>query len=178
MTLLTQPDPAVRQLEHLYRLHRSWLQKWLQSRLGNHSDAADIAHDTFLRLLTAPEHSREKQGGWQLQEPRSYLTLVAKRLMSNLQRRRALEAAYLGVLAQQPQLQAPSPEERLQIIETLLKIDLLLDDLPGKVRSAFLLAQLEGLGYARIAERLGVSERSVKRYVAQALAHCILAMEQ
>ena len=42
------------------------------------------------------------------------------------------------------------------------------------VRQAFLMAQLEGLGYVEIAPRLGVSERTVKRYMAEAMAHCIL----
>jgi len=38
-----------------------------------------------------------------------------------------------------------------------------------------LLSQLEGLRYGEIAARLDVTERSVKRYMAQAYAHCLLA---
>jgi RNA polymerase sigma-70 factor (ECF subfamily) len=33
---------------------------------------------------------------------------------------------------------------------------------------------LEGLGYHEIAERLHVSERTIKRYMAQAYEHCLL----
>ena len=47
--------------------------------------------------------------------------------------------------------------------------------LPRPVRRAFLWSQLEGLGYREIAERLQVSERTVKRYMAQAYEHCLLA---
>jgi DNA-directed RNA polymerase specialized sigma24 family protein len=36
------------------------------------------------------------------------------------------------------------------------------------------MAQLEGLGYAEIATELAVSERTVKRYMAEAMARCIL----
>ena len=42
------------------------------------------------------------------------------------------------------------------------------------VRRAFLWSQLDGLGYREIAERLQVSERTVKRYMAQAYEHCLL----
>ncbi len=48
------------------------------------------------------------------------------------------------------------------------------DGLQAQVRRAFLLSQLDGLGYRDIAERLEVSERTVKRYMAQAYEHCLL----
>jgi RNA polymerase sigma factor (sigma-70 family) len=158
----------------LYSDHHGWLQGWLRRKLGHAGDAADLAQDTFLRLLCAPEHTPERQSAWQLREARAYLTVVAKRLMVNMYRRRSLEAAYLEALAQLPEQFSPSPEHRLLILETLNELDALLDALPAKVRSAFLLAQLEGLGYAEIACRLDISERSVKRYMVQAMAHCIL----
>jgi len=110
-----------------------------------------------------------------LQEPRAYLKTVGKRLLINFYRRRSLEQAYLDALATLPADVAPAPEQRWQVLETLHALDQLLDGLPAKVRRAFLLSQLEGLGYREIAERLKVTERSVKRYMAQAYEHCLLA---
>ena len=49
----------------------------------------------------------------------------------------------------------------------------LLDGLPARARAAFLLSQLEGLAYADIAQRLGVSVSMVKKYMLQAMAHCM-----
>ncbi len=161
----------------LYSDHHGWLQGWLARRLGNAFDAADLAQDTFVRLLDAPDATPEKQQGWRLREPRAYLTVVAKRLMANLHRRRALEQAYLEALALAPEPLAPSPEQRALLLESLQRIDAMLDGLASPVRTAFLLAQLEGLGCAEIAARLGVSERSIKRYLAQAMARCILLIE-
>lgn len=168
-------DPALHPHIHtLYSDHHGWLQGWLRRKLGNAFDAADLAQDTFLRILTAPDHTPEKQCDWQLREPRAYLRVVAKRLLANLYRRRSLEQAYLDALSALPDPLAPSPEQQAIILETLQEIDAMLDGLAPPVRQAFLMAQLEGLGYAEIAAKLGVSERTIKRYMAEAMARCIL----
>ena len=59
------------------------------------------------------------------------------------------------------------------MVETLAKIDEMLDGLPERVRSAFLWCQLEGLSHAEIASRLSVSVSSVRQYIAKALLHCL-----
>ena len=59
-------------------------------------------------------------------------------------------------------------------LESLQAVDQVLDALAPKAREAFLLAHLEGLTYAAIAERLGVSMTSVKRYLMQAHRQCFL----
>lgn len=108
---------------------------------------------------------------------RAYLHTVAKGLLINHWRRRDVERAYLEALAATPEACAPSPEARLLIIETLVRIDHMLAALPDKVRQAFLLSQLDGLTYAVIAERLGVSERMVKKYMARAMFECLLVAD-
>lgn len=171
------PDPTHGRLPSIYAEHHGWLRGWLTRRLGNPVDAADLAQDTFVRLLSAPASTPERQRGWVLDEPRAYLTVVARRLMASLLRRRSLEQAWLEALASVPPALAPSPEDRLLILETLNDVDAMLDGLRPLVREVFLLAQLEGLAYRDIATRFNLSERTVKRYVAEALARCILLAE-
>ena len=158
-------------LSSLYRDHRSWLEGWLRRRLGNAWDAADLSQDTFLRVLASAQPIA------QMQEPRAYLVTVGKRLLVNFHQRRSLEQAYLNALASLPPACVPSPEQRWLLLETLQALDELLDGLPAPVRRAFLWSQLEGVGYREIAERLQVSERTVKRYMAQAYEHCLLVDE-
>ena len=153
----------------IYSHHHGWLKRWLRAKLQCADHAADLAHDTFVRLLMAPPENRQT-----LREPRAYLTTVAQRLLIDHYRRLSLEQAWLETLAQQPQLLMQSPEERLLVRETLQRIDAMLDGLPPLVRSAFLLAHVDGLGYGEIARRLAVSERSIKRYMVQAFERCIL----
>lgn len=159
-----------REVQTLYSDHHGWLFGWLRRRTGNAFDAADLAHDTFLRVLTARNKGRDAD----LREPRAYLTTIAGRVLLNHYRRLSLERAYLEALAVLPDAQAPSTEDHVIILETLHDIDVMLDRLPPKVRTAFLLAQLEGLTYAQIAAQFQVNVRTIKRYMATAYEECIL----
>ncbi|VVN28290.1 putative RNA polymerase sigma factor FecI [Pseudomonas fluorescens] len=160
--------PKEQTLHDLYRDHRGWLEGWLRGRLGNGCDAADLSQDTFVRLLASSQRIAD------LQEPRAYLLTVGRRLLSNFYQRRSLEQAYLAALALMDEATAPSPEQRWLLLETLQALDELLDGLPRAVRRAFLWSQLEGLTYSQIAERLQVSERTIKRYMAHAYEHCLM----
>ncbi|WP_066271875.1 sigma-70 family RNA polymerase sigma factor [Hydrogenophaga palleronii] len=153
-------------LTQLYQQHHGWLRGWLYRHLGHAGDAADFAQDTYLRVIES------RQALEQIREPRAFLTTVARHVMLSHLRRREVERAYVDALARLPEALAPSPEERAIVLETLCEIDRILDGLPARVRQAFLWAQLDGMPYAEIAERLGVSLSSVKQYMARAIRHC------
>lgn len=154
-------------LHSLYADHHGWLLERLRHKLANACDAADLTQDTFMRALVA--------GGIEnIREPRAWLTTIARNLWLAHYRRRSLERAYIDALAALPEAVSPAPEHEALLLEALQEIDAMLDGLPSRVRDAFLMAQLEGLTYAQISEQLGVCERSVKRYVAQAFARCVL----
>ena len=159
------PDP----MHVLYCDHHGWLQDWLRKRLGNHFDAADLAHDTFLRVLKAQARTPPDR-------PRAYLCTIAKGLVVDLARRRALERAYHEALAALPRQDVPSLEAQAVMKDALFEIDAMLAGLGGKVRQAFLLSRLEGLPYPEIARRMGISPRSVHNYVARAMEHCCLLL--
>jgi RNA polymerase sigma-70 factor (ECF subfamily) len=161
-------DPLLRSAVHsLYCDHHGWLQGWLRKRLGNSFDAADLAQDTFVRVLKARSAS-------EIREPRHYLSTIAKGLLVDLFRRRSLEQSYLDALACVPEAEQPSLEEQAILLEALLEIDRMLDGLGAKVKQTFILSQFEGLPYPDIAQRLGISLRSVNNYMAKAMAHCCL----
>jgi RNA polymerase sigma-70 factor (ECF subfamily) len=156
-------------LHTLYIDHHRWLHGWLRKKLGCSHRAADLAHDTFVRLLTC-----EKAPA--IQEPRAFLTTVAQRVLSNHRRRELIERAYRDALAQLPEALAPSPEECAIVLETLVEIDQLLGDLPVRVKRAFLYAQLDGMSQTEIAGELGVSVSTVKRYLVKAGTQCYFSL--
>lgn len=150
----------------LYQSHSAWLLGFLRRRLGSGFDAADLMQDTFLRVLLRPRVFDGTTG------ERSYLATIARGLCIDHWRRRQLEQDWLAALAARPEAMQASPEQRALIIETLHEVDAMLLRLPHKVRHAFLMAQLDGMPYREIAVEIGVSERMVKKYLAQAFLHC------
>ncbi|MHA4871586.1 sigma-70 family RNA polymerase sigma factor [Duganella sp. PWIR1] len=160
---------AHQQISLLYHEHHGWLAQWLSHKLRCRDLGADLAQDTFMRVL----------GGrlpLDLREPRAYLTTVAKGLLISHLRRQQLEQAYLEALAVMPEPFQPSPEERLAVLESLIEIDAILDRLPAKARQVFLLAQLDGLSYAEICAALSISLSTVKRHMVLAFQRCLAAL--
>jgi RNA polymerase sigma-70 factor (ECF subfamily) len=159
-------EVAVRtDVESLYIDHHGWLYGWLRRKLDSSFHAADLAHDTFLRVLNRHEPV-------DVAEPRAYLATIARGLVVDFHRRHALERAYLNTLATLPEPQQPSLEARAIMLESLTAIDAMLDGMKPAIREAFILSQIEGLTYADIATRLGVSVRTVNNYMLKALEHC------
>lgn len=161
-------DDGQQDLTRLYQDHHPWLLQWLEKRVQDRVQAEDHAQDTFLRVITAKESSN-------LNEPRAYLTTIAKRLLINHWRRNAIEQAYLARLATYPEEMVISAEDSAIVLEVLREIDELLNQLPAKVRKAFLWAQLDDLTYAEIGQQLGISDRMVRKYMAQAMFQCLSA---
>lgn len=158
---------ANQHLHALYRDNSGWLRGWLHKRLNNAADAADLAQDTFVRVLLA-------RTAGTLQEPRHYLATIARGLVIDLYRRRSLEQAYLDALKLCPEVHAPSAEARALVLDSLLAIDRMLDGLGPRTRQVFLAIQLDGLTYEKTAERLGVSVTTVRKHLAAGLMHCLL----
>ncbi|MNR82268.1 putative RNA polymerase sigma factor FecI [compost metagenome] len=169
---MASSDNALHQeITTLYSDHHGWLQGWLRKKLGDASKAADLTHDTFLRLLSREELIATR-------EPRAFLTTVAQRVLFSHWRREELEHAYLNALMQLPEELAPSPEERAILLETLVEIDRMLDGLPLPVRRAFLYSQLDDMSHAEIAAELNISITTVKRYLVRAGVQCYFALAQ
>ncbi|MCB5187791.1 sigma-70 family RNA polymerase sigma factor [Methylobacillus caricis] len=166
---MTAPHLPHELFHHLYSDHHGWLIGWLRRKVKEKEQAADLAQDTFLSVLSS-NYTQD------IREPRPFLATVARRLVANYHRRQAIEEAYLEALASLPEAHAPSPEDRALALELLQQIDQALGGLPSRAKKAFLLAHLEGLSYAEIAEVLQVSTSSVKQYLTRANQQCFFSM--
>lgn len=158
-------------IEQIYEQHHSWLYGWLKGRLNDAGDAADVAHDTFVRILAA-------RNATHIREPREYLATIARGLVIDRYRRSAIETAYLQALATRPEASAISEEDRALIIETLMAVDKALAGLGARTQRIFMLSQIEGLTYQQIAVQLQVSLTTVKKHMIRALTECALIMAQ
>lgn len=156
-------------VEDLYRVHHRWLVTLLRRKTGNVDQAADLAHDTFERVMRDDIRAI-------LAAPRACLTNIARTLAIGHFRRAAVEAAYCEVLARQPYDQAPSPEEQALVVEAVTAVCAVLDGLSNRVHRVFMLAQVQGLSQPEIARELGITSNAVQKALSKALQHCYLAI--
>ena len=155
-------------ISNLYCEHHGWLFGWLRRKLGCAQNAADLAQDTFTRILNARESVAT------LREPWAFLSTTARRLIIDQVRRKQIENAYLQELALTAQALEgfQSPEQILTTLEALEHIAFILEGMQDKVRQAFVLYYLDGLKQSEIARQLALSDRTVRKYLIQSLRHC------
>ncbi|KQS02243.1 RNA polymerase subunit sigma-70 [Sphingomonas sp. Leaf357] len=150
----------------LYASHGDWLRDWLRRHTRCSHRAADLAQDTFCRLLEAKDAQP-------VRDPRGYLSTVARRILIDDIRRREIERAYLAVHAVRTgEVDHLTPERIAEAAQLLGAIVDLLETLPEKARRAFLMIRFDRLRYAEAGRQLAISERMAKRYVARVYAHC------
>lgn len=154
----------------LYRQHHSWLYQWLKRRLNHSEDAADLAHDTFIRIL-------KRKDQLYFDQPRALLTTVAKGILINWYQRKSIEKAYLEALSSRPEYDEISPEQKISAIESLCLINQLLNQMPERQQRVFIWSQLEGLTQQEIANRLNISTRTVMRDLVAVLTQCLAIMD-
>lgn len=164
-------DPA--SIGLLYTDHHGWLFGWLRRRLGCPHNAADVAHDTFARILA----TRDNLG---VREPKAFLATVARRLLIDRARRWRIEQAYLDqLMLMSEDLEGfPSSEQVAMAVEALEQLARALAGLAAGPRSALLLRQLDGLTHQQIADQLEVSTKTVQTWLIKAMVHCHAALPE
>jgi RNA polymerase sigma factor (sigma-70 family) len=160
-------------LADLVALHGVPLEKFLTRKLSSPEDAAEVAQDAFLRIhrMAEPEN---------LDNARAFLFQVANNLALDQLRRRTLHFRFLNAEKSLSTDGEPidinaigaSPEQIISAREKLAAIYQAVDELPFKVKQAFLLHRKTGLSYSDIAQQMDVSVSSVEKYILQALKHC------
>lgn len=158
--------PFHTEVEDIFRQHHAWLRGRLVLRASSHSEAEDVASETFLQLT---------EGGVvaDIRHPRAFLSTIAKRILIKLWQRQDLEAAYQDTLRHMPEAVALSPEAHAMLVEAICQIDRALAALPLPVKTVFLLSRLEGMRYPQIAEHMGISLATVERHMRRALLQCL-----
>ena len=73
------------------------------------------------------------------------------------------------VIASAPDLAGRAPVDEVQTHETMQRLEVAIQDLPGRQREAFMLRTFEGLNVAGTATAMGCSEGSVKTHYSRAV---------
>ena len=147
------------------------LLRFLARRLGNSHDAADVAQETYARIL-------DRSGGAVITQPRAFLFRAAINLSLDLHRQQRAQATLpLDAQAESQPCPAAGQEDRAYQKQQLSRLDRALRELPDNCRKAFVMRQVEGLTHGGIAARLGFSRDMVAKHLVRALRHCRLRMK-
>jgi RNA polymerase sigma-70 factor (ECF subfamily) len=142
------------------------LQRYLLRRLRNAANAQDLAQEVYLRLLRF-------EGAAQVRDFRAYVYKIAAHVMYEFRFRARERFVTFDSEAvrewEQDSAQAESNplEERLHAEREL---QALLAQLHPTCRAVLLAHKRDGLSYSEVAQRLGLSEHTVKKYVFRAMA--------
>ena len=142
----------------------------LTRRLGCSERADEALQETYLRL----EQGREIGP---VQSPSAYLFRMAVNTATNqlVAQNRRLTVSETEALLQVPD-ETPGP---MRVIEARSEIEALeraLAELPDRRREIFFASWVEGLSHRAIAERFGVSVRTVQVDLKRALEHCAVRL--
>lgn len=158
--------PERHRLQQLYRDHFSWLCGWLSKHTRCPEHAADLAHDTFCRVITSDASDA-------LREPRAWLTTTARRLLIDQLRRQEREAACMDYLAVAREgNDEPSLEQAFIARESLETLVSTLDRSSEKQRLAFLMYYVDKQPRKTVAVQLGISPRTLGKYLHQTADRC------
>jgi len=142
------------------------LRALLLRRGRTREEAEDLIQDAFLKMQEYCEK------GGQVHQPEGFLVRTALRLAANARRD---EHRDLYCEEQVEDLTfiidtTPTPDEVLAGDECLKRMRDALDAVSRRTREIFFMQRLDGLTYAQIAQRLGVSVSAVEKHIASALA--------
>jgi RNA polymerase sigma-70 factor (family 1) len=124
--------------------------------------ARDIVQDIFLKIWDSRTNLER------IESFENYLFIMTRNRIISVMRKKLLEPV-TDSLEELIEETGPSAEQRLSLkqAEELLEKGIVL--LPPQRRAVFLLSRKEGLSYAEIGERLGISPSTVKGHMIQAL---------
>jgi RNA polymerase sigma-70 factor (ECF subfamily) len=157
--------PEVVCLEALYRKESPRLLRSLARRTANREEARDLLHDIFVRIvrLGATRPLR-------LERAEAYLSRAA----SNVLRDRAKSALHKStrnsVSADLVSLAGPDQQVLLESRDMLSRLEAAMLKLRPRTREIFMAHRLDGLSYAEIAERTGLTIKGVEKQMSKAIA--------
>ena len=142
------------------------LRRRLTRRFGSVEVATEVLHETWLRLGQVAEIAA-------VERPESYLYRMALNVAVDRHRAdvRWFDKTELEALLRADDDQL-DPEHIVAMRSEIAALERVLAELPARRRAVFMAALVEELPYRDIAERLGISLRSVEREMSRAFEHC------
>lgn len=160
------PGTARKTLRNLLISRYDDFKRRLARRVGSQDVAAEALHETWIRLGQLDDTQAVRR-------PESFLYRIAFNVAIDKHRSHSRwvgRAELEAVLA--PDDDLIDPEHIVSMRSEMAAMMKLLGNLPERQRAIFMAALIEELSYREIAERFGISLRSVEREMSRAFDHC------
>ena len=153
------------------RYHVSLL-GFLRQRLRQSEDAADVAQETYIRMM-------QYEGSREVQSPSSLLFRIAINVARDLGRSEQVRRVRDQCQFDDLELDSgrPGPERELAAAQDLDVLYAAIEALPPKCRQVFLLSRVNEMTYPEIARHCGISVKMVEKHISHALAACMARVE-
>lgn len=149
----------------LYQAQGSSLRRFI-ARHVNADRAPDLVHQLFTKFLSIPPDKRAR-----IASPAAYLKRSARNLVHD-QRKAAQRQSQAHHLSDEDvALRAPCQIAALEARDMLNRIEQAVQALKPVTREIFLAHRLDGYSYNEIAERTGLSVKTVEKHMSRAIAH-------
>lgn len=165
-------DDHAEAMQAMYRRHRDELCRHIRKTFGvGPPDPEDIVQSAFAKFGALPEPSA-------IENPRAYLFRTAHNLAIDAQRSlHRFDSFSRNVEILDGASHDFDAADVLESREELARLDVVLSTLPQNQRNALLMHRLDGLGFAEIGRRLGVTGAGARHLVMRAMASCMDAMD-
>jgi len=147
--------------------HERAIRSWLARRTHD-LDIDDIVQEMYARLASLDDANG-------IRNPRQYAAQTAISIALNLARHARVvpmipigDFEELGLASLEP-----SPEHTVNSQDELRELENTLQELPPLCRKAFLLRRVDGLSQKEVAEKLGISVKTVEKYMARSVRFLI-----
>lgn len=151
-------------LAELYRNESPKLVRVLSRQTSNSADAQDLVQDIFFRFA-------RMRGQWplSLDRPQAYLRRIATNLLKDRAKTASRHSAALHIVADEELMPGLDQHRLLESRDMLRRLEAAMMRLRPKTREIFMAHRIDGMSYAEIAERTGLSVKGVEKQMSKAL---------
>lgn len=144
--------------------HGAALRRFLRSRVYDPSEQEELAQESFVRLSQVETVAT-------LDNPKAFLFRIAENLVRDRRRRQMARRHLSYEPIDDMGLADPAPRPDVVLVhrDALARVKAAILDLEEPARTAFLLSRYRDMSYPEIAVHMGVSVKTVEKYISSAL---------
>lgn len=147
----------------LYKKYSKRIFKFAYSILKSQEESENIVQDVFLSLWEN-RNNVEKDSS-----VKYYVFTIAYNSAISMIRKKARESQFIEYLKSLQDLNQEPVDVELEYNELTNKLDDIINNLPDRQKSVYVLHKIEGLKYSEIAERLNISVNTIENHMSRAL---------